>query len=98
MTNELNKMRADALVECAAMTTVIVYGPQACGKTRNARAIADALGLPDILDDWHQRMPAPTTKTLVLTNETGPFQQFTRRALSFEQAMSLVASKKEAAA
>lgn len=76
----------------------LVYGPQACGKTRNARAIADALGLPDILDDWHPGMPVPTTKTLVLTNETGPFQPFTRRVLSFEQAMSLVASKQGVAA
>lgn len=76
----------------------LVYGTEGCGKTRNARAIADALGLVDILDDWKPDMPAPTTKTLVLTNETGPFQPFTRRALSFEQAMSLVASKQAAAA
>ena len=76
----------------------LVYGPQQCGKTRNARAIADALGLVDILDDWKPDMPAPKTKTLVLTNETGPFQPFTRRVLSFEQAMSLVASKQAAAA
>lgn len=76
----------------------LVHGPQACGKTRNARAIADALGLPEILDDWQPGMPVPTTKTLVLTNAEGPFQPFTRRVLSFEQAMSLVASKQEAAA
>lgn len=43
-------------------------------------------------------MPAPTTKTLVLTNSTGPFEPFSRRLLSFEQAMSLVASKQGAAA
>lgn len=76
----------------------LVHGPQACGKTRNARAIADALGLPEILDDWQPGMPVPTTKTLVLTNAEGPFPPFTRRVLSFEQAMSLVASKQEAAA
>ncbi|WP_278958525.1 hypothetical protein [Aquipseudomonas alcaligenes] len=76
----------------------LVYGPEGCGKTRNSRAIANALGLTDILDDWQPGTPAPTTKTLVLTNSTGPFEPFCRRLLSFEQAMSLVASKQGAAA
>ncbi len=76
----------------------LVYGPEGCGKTNNARAIAKALGLTDILDDWQPGMPVPTTKTLVLTNAEGPFPPFTRRVLSFEQAMSLVASKQEIAA
>ncbi|MDH1055276.1 hypothetical protein [Aquipseudomonas alcaligenes] len=71
----------------------LVYGPEGCGKTRNARAIANALGLTDILDDWQPGMQAPTTKTLVLTNSTGPFEPFCRRLLSFEQAMSLPAVK-----
>ena len=76
----------------------LVFGPESCGKTRYARAIADALGLTDIRDDWQPGMPVPTTKTLVLTNSSGPFQPFTRRVLSFDQAMSLVASKQGAAA
>lgn len=76
----------------------LVHGPEGCGKTTHARAIADALGLTDILDDWHPGMKVPTTKTLVLTNSTGPFEPFSRRLLSFEQAMSLVASKQGAAA
>lgn len=76
----------------------LVYGPEGCGKTTNAQAIADALGLTDILDDWQPGMPVPTTKTLVLTNAEGSFPPFTRRVLSFEQAMSLVASKQEIAA
>ena len=37
----------------------LVYGPEGCGKTRNARAIANALGLTDILDDWQPGMQAP---------------------------------------
>lgn len=76
----------------------LVYGPEGCGKTTNARAIAAALGLTEILDDWQPGMPVPTTKTLVLTNAEGSFPPFTRRVLSFEQAMSLVASKQEIAA
>ncbi|MDR7024838.1 AAA family ATPase [Pseudomonas peli] len=76
----------------------LVYGPEGCGKTTNARAIADALGLTDILDTWQPNDRAPTTKTLVLTTATPPFPQFIRRVLSFDQAMSLVASKKGVAA
>ena len=94
-----------AILEAAAYSAAVpngkswlVYGPKGCGKTTNAQAIAAALGLPDILDDWQPGMPVPTTKTLVLTNAEGPFQPFTRRVLSFEQAMSLVASKQGAAA
>lgn len=71
----------------------LVHGPEGCGKTSNAQAIADALGLTEIVDDWHPGMKAPTTKALVLTNESGPFEPFIRRVLSFDQAMSLVASK-----
>jgi len=76
----------------------LVYGPEGCGKTTNAQAIANALGLTDILDNWHSGARVPTTKTLVLTTETPPFSQFIRRVLSFDQAMSLVASKKGVAA
>lgn len=31
--------------------SIIVFGPQGCGKTRNARAIADHYGLRSIFDD-----------------------------------------------
>jgi hypothetical protein len=72
----------------------LVYGPEGCGKTKNAQAIADALGLTEIVDDWQPGDPAPITKALVLTNHLGPdHMPFSRRVLSFEQAMSLVAAK-----
>lgn len=76
----------------------LVHGPEGCGKTANAPAIAQALGLSVIIDDWHHGMPVPRTKALVLTNDTGPFDPFTRRVLTYAEAMSLVASKQEAAA
>lgn len=95
---------ADAILDIAAYISPngkswLVHGPEGCGKTRNARAIADALGLPDILDDWQPGMPWPTTKTLVLTNHSLPADAGVR-VLTFEQAMALVASKtkQEAAA
>ncbi|WP_296232286.1 hypothetical protein [uncultured Pseudomonas sp.] len=73
----------------------LVYGHEGCGKTTNAPAIADALGLTEIVDDWQPGDPAPITKALVLTNHLGPdFPPFYRRALSYDQAMSLVAAAK----
>lgn len=72
----------------------LVHGPMACGKTRNAQAIADALGLTGILDNWYPGMPAPLLNTLVLTNSSGPFDPFTRRILSYEEAMQLVEAKR----
>lgn len=101
----VNQPEADAaLLEVAAISdkltngkSWIVYGPQGCGKTKNAQAIADALGLTEIVDDWQPGDPAPITKALVLTNHLGPdHPPFYRRVLSFEQAMSLVAAKANA--
>ena len=39
------------------MATVIVYGPRACGKTRNAARIAAKFGIPPdkIIDEWGER-------------------------------------------
>lgn len=93
-----------ALLEAAAFAAGVpngkswlVYGPDGCGKTRDAQAIADALGLTEIVDDWQPGAPAPITKALVLTNHLGPdHMPFSRRVLSYEQAMSLVAAKANA--
>ncbi|AVO56177.1 hypothetical protein C7A17_00135 [Ectopseudomonas mendocina] len=68
-----------------------MHGPEGCGKTKNAQAIAAALGLTEIVDDWQPGQPVPATKALVLTNHEGPHQPFTRRILTFAQAMQLVA-------
>jgi len=50
--------------------SIIVHGPQACGKTRNAVAIARHYGLSTILDDQdpHALPPGISMGTLVLTN------------------------------
>lgn len=89
-----------AILEAAAYAATVpngkswlVHGPARCGKTHNAQAIADALGLTEIVDDWQPGQPIPLTKALVLTNDPGPHRHFTRRAPTFAQAMSLVAAK-----
>ncbi|MEN5207996.1 hypothetical protein ABE493_07720 [Stenotrophomonas terrae] len=50
--------------------SIIVYGPHACGKTRNAVALARHFGLSKILDDQDaDRIPSGiSVDTLVLTN------------------------------
>lgn len=93
-----------ALLEAAAFAAGVpngkswlVYGPEGCGKTRDSQAIADALGLTEIVDDWQPGDPVPVTKALVLTNHLGPdHMPFRRHVLSYDQAMSLVAAKANA--
>lgn len=89
-----------ALLEAAAFASGVpngkswlVYGPEGCGKTRDSKAIADALGLTEIVDDWQPGEDVPITKALVLTNHPGPHYEFSRRELTYDQAMSLVAAK-----
>ncbi len=38
---------------------LVVYGPQGCGKTANAKAIADYFRCTSIVDDWDGRSPLP---------------------------------------
>lgn len=75
----------------------MVFGPQGCGKTRNAQALAGAFNLPKILDDWRPGMPTPATDTLILTNAEQGELPFTRRLLPYEVAMTLVPAQEQAA-
>lgn len=48
--------------------TVIVYGPQGCGKTRNADKLRRAFGLDSVITDAKPGDNPPGTGALVLTN------------------------------
>ena len=72
----------------------IVHGPAGCGKSTNAQAIAKALGLSHIHDNWAAGAPVPLLDTLVLTSADNPAWYFNGRVLSFDQAMQLVAHEK----
>lgn len=76
----------------------LVYGPAGCGKTRNAAAIAAALGLRKVLDNWEPGTPVPPTDTLVLTNHDGPLNPFGRRVMSYSDAIALVNARKNGGA
>ncbi|MDG9890391.1 hypothetical protein [Pseudomonas juntendi] len=73
----------------------IVHGPAGCGKSTNAQAIAKALGLRHIHDNWTSGTPVPLLDTLVLTSADDPAWYFNGRVLSFDQAMQLVAHEKD---
>lgn len=49
------------------MRTTIVHGPQSCGKTRHAEALARHFGCDRVVDDWDGFSPIPAG-ALVLTN------------------------------
>ena len=50
--------------------SAIIYGPQGCGKTSNAKALAQFFGLNNIIDDWMCGDELPED-TLALTNAEG---------------------------
>ncbi len=73
--------------------SIVVYGPKGCGKTRNAKAIAKAFGLGDIVDDWEPRTPVlkrQSVNTLFLTNVAPYGSEFSRRIYTFDEAMARV--------
>ncbi|MFG0272707.1 AAA family ATPase [Pseudomonas sp. zjy_14] len=67
----------------------LVHGPSGCGKTTYAQAIAKALGLRDVLDNWTPGKPAPLLNTLLLSTERHPSWHFKGRAMTFDQAMQI---------
>ncbi len=72
--------------------SVIVYGPQACGKTRNAERLRKGFGMDRVIDDWHVGDTVPQRGALVLTNDPmaaafhDPFE-----LIAFDDAMDQVA-------
>lgn len=52
------------------MKSIIVHGPQGCGKTLNAEALRVHYGLAHVQDSWSRRDRLPLRDTLVLTHET----------------------------
>lgn len=71
----------------------IVYGPQGCGKTRNAKVLANALKLNIICDDWRPDQRASITDHLILTQDR-PQEDTCLRVMSYDDAMKLVRARK----
>ena len=68
--------------------SLVIHGPQGCGKTVNGQRLARHFGLARIMDDeWQWHFPIPPG-TLVLTNEPPPARVAkTVRVMSFAEAM-----------
>lgn len=58
----------------AKRPSIVVYGPQGCGKTRNARRIAKWLSLTTIVDEWTlgSGLAWPRTGALLLSIDPPP--------------------------
>lgn len=63
------------------MGAVVVYGPQGCGKTRNAERLRKHFGKRSVIDDWTPGDPLPDD-CLALTNHPGA-----ANAIAFDTAM-----------
>ncbi len=50
------------------MRTVLIHGPQGCGKTTYAEQFAKALGCKEIVDDWDAERDPITPGALHLTH------------------------------
>lgn len=50
--------------------TVVVYGPQGCGKTQNAERLRTCFGLDYVIDNWEGGELVPLHGALVLTSLT----------------------------
>ena len=56
--------------------SVVIFGPAACGKTRNAKLIAEHLGLPYIHDGGPEGAPAKGALILSNVEEPGALDYF----------------------
>lgn len=68
--NFYNSPMSDRLLAAAAggssRNSVVLHGPAGCGKTTNAAAIRDRLGLAFVLDGWCPGQPFPPKGALVV--------------------------------
>lgn len=62
-------MLGNGLLEDEDMS-IVIYGPQGCGKSRNKAALAAHFGMGQVIDDWNPGGPLPEN-TLALTNVPG---------------------------
>jgi len=71
--------------------SVVVHGPQGCGKTQHGDSLARHFGLRTVVEADSLQRDLPKAGALILTNETPPAAW--RRQLTFAQAMKLLQGK-----
>lgn len=70
--------------------SLVIYGPQGCGKTQHAVALAKHFGLNIIYDGWHFGERIPLMNVMALTNAEPQPEYAGLRVLSFDEAMRQV--------
>jgi len=72
--------------------SIVIYGPHACGKTRNAQRLREYFQLQDVLDDWDGHTLYPPQNTLVLTSNPDAVATSATRVMRFGAAMRELAA------
>lgn len=75
----------------SAHKSIVVHGPQGCGKTRHGERMAKHFGLDLVIEADDHQGPVPIVGALVLTCQTPP--RSVRKQLTFVQAMKLLDGK-----
>lgn len=71
--------------------SIVVYGPQGCGKSKNAKAFMKFFGLNCLFDGHPIELGYPKFDTLVLTNHhPSTLQKWNRRVIEFDKAMAMM--------
>jgi len=73
--------------------SIVVYGPQGCGKTLNSERLKNALGLSQVVDGWQFGFSKnwPRQGALLLTNVRPP-AHFRYPVMSYAEALRRAAS------
>lgn len=66
--------------------SIVIFGPQGCGKTRNAKKLASYFGLTQIVDADDEGISELRGSALILTNGYAKIPPRFRR-ISYESAM-----------
>ena len=78
-------------MQTTPVQSIMVYGPQGCGKTRNAHRIAKALGLSAIVEEFELGSGhAWPREGALLLSHTPPPNWFRHPVMSFDEAMKRV--------
>jgi hypothetical protein len=75
------------------MKSVIIYGPQGCGKTRNAAMLMRYFGLKRVIEEYHYGK-FPLHGALVLLNAR-PHIDDARRIYSYDEIMQIISDGKK---
>ena len=70
--------------------TLIVTGPQGCGKTRRAAEIAAHFGLSGLVDDWDGKSALPDGALVLTSVPADQLKAGKCRVMSFEDALAAV--------